>query len=123
MVSRSALPRLLDIIEAIERIQSVLAGIALESFEAEWQRQWLVVRGLEIISEASRHLPDDVKERHPHIPWRKVAGIGNVLRHNYENVAPAVIWKLAQADLPALAVACRAERARAERSEKGWGSQ
>ena len=45
----------------------------------------------------SRHLPPELKARHPNIPW--VAGIGNVLRHNYENVASAVMWKLAHFDL------------------------
>jgi uncharacterized protein with HEPN domain len=62
-----------------------------------------------IVSEASRHLPPELKARHPEIPWQKVAGIGNVLRHNYENIAAAVMWKLARNDLDALEVACRAE--------------
>ena len=66
-------------------------------------------RGLEIISEASRHLPDDLKDRHPHIPWRKVAGIGNVLRHDYERIAPAILWKLMRDDLPVLEKICREE--------------
>ncbi len=123
MASRSVLPRLLDIVEAIERIQSVVAGKTLERFEAEWQLQWLVVRGLEIISEASRHLPDAIKERHREIPWRKVADIGNVLRHKYENIAPAVIWKLVQADLPELARVCQTERTIAEHSEQPSGTQ
>jgi uncharacterized protein with HEPN domain len=111
MSVRSLIPRLTDIIEAIERIQGVLKNISLETFENDWQRQWLVERGVEIISEASRHRTDDLKKRNPEIPWQKVAGIGNVLRHNYENVAAAVIWKLAQADLPILEKACRAELA------------
>jgi uncharacterized protein with HEPN domain len=113
--ARSLIPRLTDIIEAIERIHGVLKDISLETFENDWQRQWLVERGVEIISEASRHLGDDLKARHPEIPWQKVAGIGNVLRHNYESIAAPVIWKLAQADLPALEKACRAELA----SEQG----
>jgi len=99
MVARSLVPRLTDIVEAIERIQDVLKNISLEAFETDWQRQWLVQRGVEIISEASRHLTDEMKARHPEIPWQKVAGIGNVLRHNYENIAAPVIWKLAQTDL------------------------
>ena len=69
--------------------------------------RWLVERGVEIISEASRHLPDDLKARNPEIPWQKVAGIGNILRHNYESIAAPVLWKLVQADLPALKKACR----------------
>ncbi|MCI0598259.1 MAG: DUF86 domain-containing protein, partial [Beijerinckiaceae bacterium] len=69
--------------DAIEHIRSVLADVSLEDFEADWQKRWLVERGLEIVSEASRHLPDEMKSRHPDIPWQKVAGIGNMLRHNY----------------------------------------
>ena len=61
------------------------------------------------MSEASRHLPAELKARHPEIPWQKVAGIGNVLRHNYENVAAPVMWKLARDDLDALEQVCRAE--------------
>jgi uncharacterized protein with HEPN domain len=107
--ARSLIPRLTDIIEAIERIRGVLEDISLETFENDWQRQWLVERGVEIISEASRHLSDDLKARHPEIPWQKVAGIGDVLRHDYESIAAPVIWKLVQADLPTLENACREE--------------
>ncbi len=111
MVARSLIPRLTDIIEAIERVNSVLADMSLEAFENDWQRQWLVERGVEIISEASRHLPDDLKARNPEIPWQKVAGIGNVLHHNYESIAAPILWKLVRADLPALESACRSELA------------
>lgn len=117
MSARSLIPRLTDIIEAIERINGVLGNISLETFESDWQRQWLVERGVEIISEASRHLTDDLKARHPEIPWQKVAGIGNVLRHDYESIAAPVIWKLVQADLLALEKACRAELAAEEGRE------
>jgi uncharacterized protein with HEPN domain len=58
-----------------------------------------VERGVQIISEASRHLSADLKSRHPEIPWVKVAAIGSVLRHDYERISPDVIWKLATADL------------------------
>lgn len=92
MRERSIAPRLADVVEAIEHIRSVLAGVSLANFEADWQKRWLVERGLEIISEASRHFPDGMKSRHSEIPWRKVAGIGNLLRHNYERIAPDVLW-------------------------------
>jgi uncharacterized protein with HEPN domain len=65
MVPRSLVPRLTDIVEAIERIHGVLENISLQEFETDWQRQWLVERGIEIISEASRHLTDEMKARHP----------------------------------------------------------
>ena len=111
MVARSLIPRLTDIIEAIERVNGVLADVSLEAFESDWQRQWLVERGIEIISEASRHLPDDLKARNPEIPWRKVAGIGNILRHDYESIAAPVLWRLVHADLPTLEKVCRSELA------------
>ena len=107
MATRSLIPRLTDIIEAIERIHAVLADLPLVAFESDWQRQWLIERGVEIISEASRHLTDELKARHPEIPWEKVAGIGNILRHDYESIAAPVLWKLAQADLPILEKVCQ----------------
>jgi uncharacterized protein with HEPN domain len=79
------------------------------------KKQWLVERGVEIVSEASRHLADEMKSRHPRVPWPKVASIGNILRHEYHRVAPEVLWKLAQSDLPALERVCREELAAEER--------
>jgi uncharacterized protein with HEPN domain len=60
MIERNSSPRLADIIEAIERIRHVLDGVPLEAFEQDWEKRWLVERGIEIISEASRHLADDM---------------------------------------------------------------
>lgn len=113
MAEHSATPRLYDIIQAIERIRAEMDGITLEAFEADWRRRWVVERGIEIISEASRRLPADMKARHPEIPWRKVAGVGNVLRHEYERTAPEVLWNVARDDLPTLDKVCRAELAAA----------
>ena len=124
MTERIVAPRLADIIEAIERIRRVLDGVTLEAFEQNWEKRWLVERGIEIISEASRHLTDDIKERRPEIPWPKVAGIGNVLRHAYDHVAPDVLWKLAQDDLAEIEKVCREELVVAEEREHairpGW---
>lgn len=111
MPGRSLIPRLTDIVQASERIRALLRHTPLDAFEADWQKQWLIERGIEIISEASRHLTGELKGRHADIPWVKVAGIGNVLRHNYEHVAPDILWKLVQSDLPQLERVCRDELA------------
>jgi uncharacterized protein with HEPN domain len=76
-------------------------------FEGDWRRRWLVERGIEIISEASRHPADELKARRPEIPWRKVAGIGNVLRHEYEHTAPEVLWGVVHGDLMIFEQVCR----------------
>jgi uncharacterized protein with HEPN domain len=115
MAARSLEARLFDIIEAIEHIRSETAGITLDSFEADWRKRWLVERGVEIVSEASRHLTDELKARHPGIPWSKVAGIGNILRREYQRVAADVLWLVAQEDLPPLEAVCRTEMERERR--------
>jgi uncharacterized protein with HEPN domain len=118
MTKRIASPRLEDMIEAMDRIRSILDAAPLDAFEQDWEKRWLVERGIEIISEASRHLTNEIKVRHPGIPWSKIAGIGNVLRHAYDRVAPDILWKLARDDLPELYEACRIELVVALSDEK-----
>ncbi|MGO8801038.1 MAG: DUF86 domain-containing protein [Roseiarcus sp.] len=118
MAERILSVRFADIIEAIERIRGVLDRDSLETFEQDWQKRWLVERGVEIISEASRHLTEEIKTRQTEIPWAKVAAIGNVVRHAYDRVAADVLWKLVQDDLPALERVCRVELAVADEQER-----
>jgi uncharacterized protein with HEPN domain len=61
-----------------------------------------VERNIERISEASRHIPRSVKAKHPEIPWRKIAGIGNILRHAYPIVDDSLVWEVVVRDLPPL---------------------
>jgi uncharacterized protein with HEPN domain len=83
MTARSAVAHLTDVLEVIGNIRAAMCGVSLEGFEADWQKQWIVERGVEIVSEASRRPPEFLTKRHPDIPWPKIAGIGNVLRHEY----------------------------------------
>ncbi len=93
-------------------VRSELAGITLAALESDRRKCWIVERGIEIVSEASRRLPDALKERHPQIPWKKVAGIGNILRHDYEHIAHDILWRVVHDELPLLDAVCRAELAR-----------
>jgi uncharacterized protein with HEPN domain len=70
-----------DILKAIERVETITRNKTLADFERSWELRWLVQRAIEIISEASRAIPDEMKSMRPEIPWSSVRGIGNVLRH------------------------------------------
>jgi uncharacterized protein with HEPN domain len=61
-----------------------------------------IERGIEIVSEASRRIPDALKADHPGVPWKDVAAIGNVLRHEYNRVSDRAIWNAATQHLAAL---------------------
>ena len=121
MATSSPIARLTDIIEAAELIRSEMAGVTLQDLESDKRKRWLVERGIEIISEASRHLSDELKARHPEIPWSKVAGIGNVLRQEYERIAHDVLWRVVRDDLPPLEKTCREELARERAAERKSG--
>ena len=102
MAKRSARERLLDITNAIEKINRFLAGISFENFSSNDLVHDAVVRNLEIISEASRHIPDPIKAKTLEVPWREVADFGNLLRHGYDAVNDRILWDTVQRDLPAL---------------------
>lgn len=53
-------------------------------------------RGIEIISEASRHVPDGLKAKHASVPWQEIAAIGNILRHEYARIEDEIIWQVTQ---------------------------
>jgi len=73
---------------------------------------YAVTRCLEIISEASRRLPEELKARHPSIAWKQMAGAGNVYRHDYEDVAARYVWDTVQLALPPLRRVVEQELAR-----------
>lgn len=116
-MAKNPAPRLLDIINAIELARGAVHGLSQDEFEKDQYKRAAVERFVEIISEASRHLGDDIKARHPDIPWADIAGIGNVLRHEYERVAPPVIWKVVQDRLAPLDEVCKSELALAQAKE------
>jgi uncharacterized protein with HEPN domain len=118
MSQSSPVARLTDIIEAIELIQNDMVGVTLDAFETDRRKRWLVERGIEIISEASRRLPSAMKTRHPEIPWPKVAGIGNIPRHEYQDVAHDVLWHVVHDNLPPLKTVCLDELAAARQADK-----
>jgi uncharacterized protein with HEPN domain len=77
----------------------------VSDFENSWQLRWLVQRAIEIISEASRGIPKDLTATRPEIPWPRVQGVGNVLRHEYSGLSDRIIWNVVVDELPRLKLA------------------
>ena len=84
-------------------------GLDREKFKADIRSVYAVTLCLEIISEASRRLPADLKARHPGIAWKQMAGAGNVYRHDYEDVAAQLVWETVEQALPPLRVVIEQE--------------
>ena len=103
-----------DIVEAIERIHERIVDVPVEAFERDWQRRWLVERGIEIVSAASLHLSDELKARHPIVPWADVAAIGDLTRYEHRHEAAPRILQMARDHLPELERICREELSRAQ---------
>ena len=97
-----------DILETIERVQWKTRGKTFAQFAGDWELRFIVQRAIEIISEASRRLPQEAKAIRPEIEWRSIAGIGSVLRHEYHTISEKVIWDVVQVELPLLKTAIEA---------------
>jgi uncharacterized protein with HEPN domain len=102
MPSDRAQAALLDIAHHIALAIDFTAGLEYEAFRDDLRTLYAVTRCLEIISEASRRLPAALKARHSSIPWRQIAGAGNIYRHDYEDVAASFVWTTVKKDLAAL---------------------
>jgi uncharacterized protein with HEPN domain len=110
MAIRSPLLRIHDMLESIRGIEKALAGKTLRDYERSWLLRSAVERGIEVISEASRLLGSDQKAQHKDVRWKDIAGIGNILRHDYQRIDAAIIWRAVKDDLPPLKTALLALR-------------
>ena len=102
MKSREFIDYLRDIIDAVEKIEKFTEGMDSERFYADDKTAYAVIRALEIIGEATKKVPQNIKESYPQVPWREMAGIRDKLIHDYFGVNLEVIWKTVQEDLPTL---------------------
>jgi uncharacterized protein with HEPN domain len=101
-MARSTRVVLVEIQQAIKSARKAVAEVDLRTFAADEIRQAATERFIEIISEASRRLPDDLLARHVTIPWSDIKRIGNRIRHDYHRVSAKIIWDVVQYDLDSL---------------------
>ncbi|MCO5159560.1 MAG: DUF86 domain-containing protein [Mesorhizobium sp.] len=91
-----------EMVDTIDEIAKALEATSFEAFSGNWVLKHAVQRGIEIISEAARHLPEELSGSEPDIPWKQIRGVGNVLRHEYHRISDRIIWNVIQNELPSL---------------------
>lgn len=96
---------LIHIDECIERIESYVKGINKEVFMNSTLIQDAVVRNLQVMSESTQRLSDNLKDSQPEIDWLKISGFRNVLVHDYLGVDVERIWTIIEKELPSLKIA------------------
>lgn len=91
-----------DILECIEKIREYTREMDLDEFIQNSSMQDAVLRRFEIIGEAVKHLPEDLKAQYPKVPWKEIAGMRDVLIHEYAGVHIDRVWRAIEKDIPVL---------------------
>jgi uncharacterized protein with HEPN domain len=91
-----------DILDAMDKAEVLVEGLAYRQFEEDFRTNFAVIRALEIIGEATKRLPMSVRERYPEIPWTGMAGMRDRIIHGYDTVDLQIVWDVVKQDIPAI---------------------
>lgn len=95
-MSRELRLYLADILVACEKVLRYTDGMEFEQFVADDRTFDAVIRNLQIIGEAVKNIPVDIRDRNPEIEWRKIAGLRDILAHTYFQIDDEIIWDIIQ---------------------------
>jgi len=91
-----------DIIDAAEAVREYVAGMGKSELARDRRTSDAVVRNLEVIGEAVKKLPAQVKRDHPEVEWKKIAGLRDILIHDYFGIDVDIVWDVLQNKVPVL---------------------
>ncbi len=100
MSKRSDRECLLDIHEALQRIEAYIADMTLADFVNDKKTQDAVVRNLEVIGEATKNLSNQIRDTSPEVPWKGLAGVRDKMIHHYFGINYEIVWTICKDELP-----------------------
>ncbi len=89
-----------DILESMDKIERYTKDLTYEGFVKDEMVVDAVIRNIEIIGEAARNIPEDVREEYPDVPWRRMIGLRNIAVHEYFGVDLSIVWEITTKNLP-----------------------
>jgi uncharacterized protein with HEPN domain len=101
-MSRTYKVYLKDILDAIENVEEYTENLSFKKFKTNKLVRDAVIRNLEIIGEAAKNIPEEIRKNHPEIEWPKIAGLRDKLAHNYFEVDMEILWNIIKDELPDL---------------------
>jgi len=99
-IKREFILYLEDMLQSMERIEEYLGNLDFKEFKMSFMVVDAIIRNFEVIGEASKNIPNEIQEKYPEIPWKKMYGLRNLIAHEYFGIDYEMIWEIAKNNLP-----------------------
>lgn len=89
-----------DMIDAMGKAELAVIGVEYDRFATDFMINFVVIRALEIVGEATKRLPMSIRTQYPHVPWKDMAGMRDRIIHGYDNVDLQIVWSVVKSEIP-----------------------